>query len=70
MSIQDPRWDDSYKYLWFNDNGPWSIRFTSWYTAGLLHRNQGNDVARAKMALQKMSVGCFSKLKLSLTIDK
>lgn len=54
MSIQDPRWDETYKVVWFNDDGPWSIRFTAWYTAGLLHRNQGNDVENAKAALQAM----------------
>jgi hypothetical protein len=54
MSIQDPRWDETYKVVWFNDNGPWSIRFTAWYTAGLLHRNQGDDVENAKAALKAM----------------
>jgi hypothetical protein len=54
MSIQDPRWDETYKVVWFNDNGPWSIRFTAWYTAGLLYRNQGNDVENAKAALKAM----------------
>ncbi|KUJ15461.1 uncharacterized protein LY89DRAFT_619393 [Mollisia scopiformis] len=52
MSIQDPRWDETYNVVWFNDNGPWSIRFTAWYTAGLLHRNQGHDVENAKAALK------------------
>ncbi|KAE9366116.1 hypothetical protein N431DRAFT_549102 [Stipitochalara longipes BDJ] len=52
MSIQDPRWDETYKVVWFNDNGPWSIRFTAWYTAGLLYRNRGNDVENAKAALK------------------
>lgn len=54
MSINDARWDDSYKYIWFNDNGPWSIRFTAWYTAGLLQRNKGGDLANAKAALRNM----------------
>jgi hypothetical protein len=54
MSIQDLRWDETYKVVWFNDNGPWSIRFTAWYTAGLLHRNQGDDVENAKAALKAM----------------
>ncbi|TEA11263.1 hypothetical protein C8034_v007860 [Colletotrichum sidae] len=52
MGVQDARWDDSYKLIWYQDNGPWSIRFTAWYTAGLLHRNQGNDVENAKAAIE------------------
>jgi len=54
MSVNDPRWDETYKMLWYNDNGPWSTRFTAWYTAGLLHRNQGDDVENAKAALRNM----------------
>ncbi|KAH8884077.1 hypothetical protein GQ53DRAFT_880375 [Thozetella sp. PMI_491] len=54
MQVQDLRWDDSYKYIWYSDNGPWSVRFTAWYTAGLLHRNQGNDVNNAKAALENI----------------
>ncbi|TVY80423.1 hypothetical protein LSUE1_G003279 [Lachnellula suecica] len=54
MGINDVRWDDSYKFIWYNDNGPWSTRFTAWYTAGLLYRNEGNDVENAKAALKNM----------------
>ncbi|KAH6977360.1 hypothetical protein BKA56DRAFT_687061 [Ilyonectria sp. MPI-CAGE-AT-0026] len=51
MQVGDSRWDDSYKLINYPDNGPWSVRFTAWYTAGLLHRNQGNDVSNAKKAI-------------------
>lgn len=54
MTINDLRWDDSYKYIAYSDNGPWSVRFTTWYTAGLLYRRQGNDVANAVAALENM----------------
>tara|TARA_R110002060_G_scaffold46109_3_gene57365 strand:- start:218 stop:382 length:165 start_codon:yes stop_codon:yes gene_type:complete len=54
MSINDARFDETYKMIWSDDNGPWSVRFTAWYTAGLLYRNQGNDVENAKGALRAM----------------
>jgi hypothetical protein len=54
MQVNDDRWDDSYKYIWYQDNGPWSVRFTAWYTAGLLYRAQGNDVENAKAAIENM----------------
>jgi hypothetical protein len=59
MAINDPRFDASYKYIWFNDNGPWSVRFTAWYVAGLLHRQHGSDVANAHAALENMFVESF-----------
>jgi hypothetical protein len=51
MSINDPRFDESYKYVIYPDTGPWNIRFTAWYIAGLLHRNEGTDLENAKDAL-------------------
>ncbi|KAJ9139128.1 Beta-galactosidase [Pleurostoma richardsiae] len=54
MEVQDLRWDDSYNYIYYTDNGPWSVRFTAWYTAGLLHRHEGDDVANAKAALENI----------------
>ncbi|KAK1962793.1 hypothetical protein LY78DRAFT_660922 [Colletotrichum sublineola] len=54
MGVQDSRWDDSYNLIWYQDNGPWSIRFTAWYTAGLLHRNEGDDVENAKAAIENV----------------
>ncbi|KAK2028987.1 hypothetical protein LX32DRAFT_561538 [Colletotrichum zoysiae] len=54
MDVQDSRWDDSYKLIWYQDNGPWSVRFTAWYTAGLLHRNKGDDVKNAKAAIENV----------------
>lgn len=54
MLQSDYRWDDSYKYIFYPNNGPWSTRFTAWYTAGLLHRNQGNDAENAKAALENI----------------
>ncbi|KAJ5215010.1 hypothetical protein N7468_010689 [Penicillium chermesinum] len=54
MHVNDLRWDDSYKYIWYADNGPWSTRFTAWYVAGLLYRNEGADVANAKAAIENL----------------
>lgn len=55
MQVGDSRWDDYYKYILYQDSvGEYSTRFTAWYTAGLLHRNQGNDVENAKAALENM----------------
>jgi hypothetical protein len=54
MQVQDSRFDASYKFIWYQDKGPWSVRFTAWYTAGLLHRNQGDDVENAKAAIEAM----------------
>ncbi|CAI7583749.1 unnamed protein product [Penicillium glandicola] len=54
MYVNDKRWDDSYKYIWYSDNGPWSTRFTAWYVAGLLYRNKGPDVSNAKAAIENI----------------
>jgi hypothetical protein len=54
MSVGDSRYDASYNYIWYNDNGPWSTRFTAWYIPGLLYRNQGDDVANAQKALRNL----------------
>ncbi|KAL0940522.1 uncharacterized protein CTRU02_203285 [Colletotrichum truncatum] len=54
MEIGDSRWDDSYKFISYQDRGPWSVRFTAWYTAGLLHRNKGNDAANARAAIENI----------------
>lgn len=56
MHVNDLRWDDSYKYVWYADHGAWSTRFTAWYVAGLLFRNKGQDVSNAKAAIENMSV--------------
>lgn len=56
MYVNDLRWDNSYKYVWYSDNGPWSTRFTAWYVAGLLNRNKGEDLFNAKAAIENMSV--------------
>ncbi|OOQ88820.1 hypothetical protein PEBR_11594 [Penicillium brasilianum] len=54
MRVNDLRWDDSYNYVWYSDNGPWSTRFTAWYVAGLLFRNKGQDVSNAKAAIENI----------------
>lgn len=55
MQVQDSRWDDYYKYIRYQETaGELSTRFTAWYTAGLLHRNQGDDVDNAKAAIENM----------------
>ncbi|OGM50593.1 hypothetical protein ABOM_000576 [Aspergillus bombycis] len=54
MEVNDLRWDSSYKYIWYADNGPWSTRFTAWHTAGLLYRNKGQDLTNAKAAIENI----------------
>lgn len=54
MTVQDLRYDPYYNFIWYFDNGPWSVRFTAWYSVGLLKRNQGDDVAHARAALKNM----------------
>ncbi|CAI0643647.1 unnamed protein product [Colletotrichum noveboracense] len=54
MGVQDARWDQSYAAISYPDKGPWSNRFTAWYTAGLLHRNEGNDVENARAAIENI----------------
>lgn len=54
MALGDSRFDANYGYVWYLDNGPWSIRFTAWYLNGLLYRNKGSDLANAEKALRKM----------------
>jgi hypothetical protein len=54
MALNDARFDESYKYIMYEDNGPWSVRFTSWYVPGLLYRNKGNDLENAKGAITAM----------------
>ncbi|KAM5350119.1 hypothetical protein ACJ41O_006624 [Fusarium nematophilum] len=54
MQVSDDRWDDYYKYINYPDKGPWSVRFTAWYTAGLLHRNEKGDVENAKAAINNI----------------
>ncbi|KKY21109.1 putative glycoside hydrolase family 2 protein [Diplodia seriata] len=56
MAAQDLRYDSYYNFIWYSDNGPWSVRFTAWYTVGLLKRNQGDDVVHAKAALRNILV--------------
>jgi hypothetical protein len=51
MALNDARFDETYKYIVYEDNGPWSVRFTSWYVPGLLYRAEGNDVENAKEAI-------------------
>jgi hypothetical protein len=51
MALNDARFDETYKYIIYEDNGPWSVRFTSWYVPGLLYRAEGNDVENAKEAI-------------------
>lgn len=55
MQVQDARWDNYYKSIMYQEvAGEFSTRFTAWYTAGLLHRNQGDDVENAKAAIENM----------------
>lgn len=52
MSVQDSRYDAYYNRIWYQDNGPWSTRFTAWYLPGLLYRAQGDDVKNAKASIE------------------
>lgn len=52
MQVQDSRYDDYYNFIWYQDNGPWSTRFTAWYILGLLYRAQGDDVANAIASIE------------------
>lgn len=54
MALNDARFDETYKYIIYEDDGPWSVRFTSWYVPGLLFRNTGKDVENAKEAINNM----------------
>jgi len=56
MHIQDNRYDASYNFIQYSDKGAWSVRFTAWYVAGLLHRNQGDDVKHAEASIRNMYV--------------
>lgn len=51
MALNDARFDETYKYIIYEDNGPWSVRFTSWFVPGLLYRNEGDDLDNAKEAI-------------------
>lgn len=54
MALNDARFDQTYKYVIYEDNGLWSVRFTSWYVPGLLYRNEGDDLDNAKEAIVNM----------------
>lgn len=54
MQVSDSRFDASYGYVWYQDNGQWSVRFTAWYIAGLLHRAKGDDVKTAVKAIENV----------------
>ncbi|CAN8096175.1 unnamed protein product [Discula destructiva] len=55
MQVQDARWDDHYKFIQYQEKaGEYSTRFTAWYVAGLLQRNQGSDVENAKAAIENV----------------
>ena len=54
MQVSDSRYDASYNYIWYQDEGQWSIRFTAWYIAGLLHRAKCNDVKSAIAAIENV----------------
>ncbi|KAH6870641.1 hypothetical protein BKA58DRAFT_180334 [Alternaria rosae] len=54
MHIQDNRYDASYNFIQYSDKGPWSTRFTAWYVAGLLHRNQGDDLKHAEASIRNI----------------
>ncbi|USP81232.1 hypothetical protein yc1106_08506 [Curvularia clavata] len=54
MHIQDNRYDASYNFIQYSDKGIWSVRFTAWYLAGLLYRNEGDDVKHAEASIRNI----------------
>lgn len=54
MHVQDNRYDASYNFIQYSDKGSWSVRFTAWYLAGLLHRNEGDDLKHAEASIRNM----------------
>lgn len=54
MQVSDSRYDSSYGYVWYQDNGQWSVRFTAWHIPGLLHRAKGDDVKTAVKAIENV----------------
>ncbi|OAG07799.1 uncharacterized protein CC84DRAFT_1186638 [Paraphaeosphaeria sporulosa] len=54
MHVQDRRYDSSYNFIAYPDKGGWSVRFTAWYLVGLLHRNKGDDLQKAKAAIRNI----------------
>ncbi|KAK9783736.1 putative Linalool dehydratase/isomerase domain-containing protein [Seiridium cardinale] len=52
MQVQDSRYDAYYDLIWYQDNGPWSTRFTAWCIPGLLYRNQADDVQNAIASIE------------------
>ncbi|ORY59732.1 uncharacterized protein BCR38DRAFT_488748 [Pseudomassariella vexata] len=62
MQVSDSRYDRSYNYIWYQDKGQWSTRFTAWYVPGLLYRAEGDDVECGIAAIE-------SVLATQMTID-
>ncbi|KAI0482014.1 hypothetical protein GGR56DRAFT_663112 [Xylariaceae sp. FL0804] len=54
MSVGDSRYDSYYNYIWSQEQGAWSTRFTAWYIPGLLHRAQGDDVQHGIAAIESV----------------
>lgn len=54
VGLSDERFDNTFKYVTYPGSGQFSIRFTAWYLPGLLHRNQGDDLANAKAAIKNV----------------
>jgi hypothetical protein len=54
MQVQDARFDYYYKYIWYQDSGEWSTRFSIWYAAGLFERHQGEDVENGRAVIRSV----------------
>ncbi|KAI1746862.1 hypothetical protein F4782DRAFT_535999 [Xylaria castorea] len=54
MFISNNSYDLGYNYIWYPDNGPMSVRVTSWYVSGLLFRAWGDDVANAIKSIENI----------------
>ncbi|KAI1078201.1 hypothetical protein F5B20DRAFT_548420 [Whalleya microplaca] len=54
MYVCDSRFDYSYNYIWYVNDGQWDTRFTAWYIPGLLYRANGDDVEHAIAAIENI----------------
>lgn len=54
MQVGDSRYDSYYNYIWAEENGAWSTRFTAWHIPGLLFRAEGNDIEQGIAAIESV----------------
>lgn len=54
MALNDARFNETCKYIVYENEGLWNIRFTSWCVTRFLWRNDGRDLENAKEAVTNM----------------